>query len=198
MQTDRDEAVIDPARGFAIVPVRLGGQALGNLGLTGPLPSEAVLNAVAYLVAIGIERARTLEEASRAEAARQSEVLKSALLDALAHDFKTPLTSIKAAVTSLLGQPRPDTDRELMTIINEEADRLNRLVAEVLEMVRIEAGKLHLEKRAQDVSEINRLHARGAQAGPARPACGRPAAGRPARGGCRFRFRTAGFETTAG
>jgi two-component system, OmpR family, sensor histidine kinase KdpD len=154
LQVDRDEALIDRGRGLALVPVRLGGQALGNLGLTGALPSDAVLNAVAYLVAIGIERARTLEEASRAEAARQSEVLKSALLDALAHDFKTPLTSIKAAVTSLLGQPRPDAERELMTIINEEADRLNRLVAEVLEMVRIEAGKLHLEKRAQDVSEI--------------------------------------------
>jgi two-component system, OmpR family, sensor histidine kinase KdpD len=154
LQVDRDEALVDRNRGFAIVPVRLGGQALGNLGLTGPLPSEAVLNAVAYLVAIGIERARTLEEASRAEAARQSEVLKSALLDALAHDFKTPLTSIKAAATSLLGQPRPDADRELMTIIDEEADRLNRLVAEVLEMVRIEAGKLHLEKRAQDIGEI--------------------------------------------
>jgi two-component system sensor histidine kinase KdpD len=134
--------------------VRLGGQTLGNLGLTGPLPSDEVLNAVAYLVAIGIERARTLEEASRAEAARQSEVLKSALLDALAHDFKTPLTSIKAAVTSLLGQARPEADRELMTIINEEADRLNRLVAEVLEMVRIEAGKLHLEKHPQDVTEV--------------------------------------------
>ena len=154
LQEDRDEALIDPVRGLAIVPVRLGGQALGNLGLTGTLPSEAVLNAVAYLVAIGVERARTLEEASRAEATRQSEVLKSALLDALAHDFKTPLTSIKAAVTSLLGQPRPDVERELMTIIDEEADRLNRLVAEVLEMVRIEAGKLHLEKRALDISEV--------------------------------------------
>jgi two-component system sensor histidine kinase KdpD len=154
LQTDRDEALIDRSRGLAIVPVRLGGQALGNLGLTGRLPSDEVLNAVAYLVAIGIERARTLEEASRAEVARQSEVLKSALLDALAHDFKTPLTSIKAAVTSLLSQSRPDADRELMTIINEEADRLNRLVAEVLEMVRIEAGKLHLEKRPQDIGEI--------------------------------------------
>jgi two-component system, OmpR family, sensor histidine kinase KdpD len=154
LQADRDEAVIDRMRGFAIVPVRLGGQALGNLGLTGSLPSDAVLNAVAYLVAIGIERARTLDEASRAEAARQSEVLKSALLDALAHDFKTPLTSIKAAITSLLGQSRPDADRELMTIIDEEADRLNRLVAEMLEMVRIEAGKLHLEKRPLDVGQI--------------------------------------------
>ena len=154
LQADRDESLIDRSRGLAIVPVRLGGQALGNLGLAGGLPSDAVLNAVAYLVAIGIERARTLEEAGRAEAARQSEVLKSALLDALAHDFKTPLTSIKAAVTSLLGQSRAAQDRELMTIINEETDRLNRLVAEVLEMVRIEAGKLHLEKRALDVGEM--------------------------------------------
>jgi len=154
LQVDRDDALVDRSQGFAIVPVRLGGQTLGNLGLTGALPSDAVLNAVAYLVAIGIERARTLEEASRAEAARQSEVLKSALLDALAHDFKTPLTSIKAAATSLLGQPRPDADRELMTIIDEEADRLNRLVAEVLEMVRIEAGKLHLEKRPLEINEI--------------------------------------------
>ena len=113
-----------------------------------------MLNAVAYLIAIGIERARNLEEASRAEAARQSEVLKSALLDALAHDFKTPLTSIKAAATSLLGHDHPEADRELMTIINEEADRLNHLVAEVLAMVRIEAGKLHLEKRPLDVGEV--------------------------------------------
>ena len=154
LQADREEPLIDAPKGFAIIPVRLGGQALGNLGLAGPLPSEAVLNAVAYLVAIGIERARALEEASHAEAERKSEVLKSALLDALAHDFRTPLTSVKAAVTSLLGRDRPDEDRELLTIINEEADRLNRLVAEVLEMVRIEAGKLHLEKHPHDVAEI--------------------------------------------
>jgi two-component system sensor histidine kinase KdpD len=154
LRAELEEARLDEQGSYAIIPVRLGGQALGNLGLAGALPSLAVLNAVAYLVAIGIERARALEEASHNEAARQSEVLKSALLDALAHDFKTPLTSIKAAVTSLLGGDRSAEDRELMTIINEEADRLNRLVAEVLEMVRIEAGKLHLEKRPHQVAEI--------------------------------------------
>jgi len=156
LQAGRDEPLIDAQKGFAIVPVRLGGQAIGNLGLAGPLPSAAVLNAVAYLVAIGVERARAMEEAGQAEAARRSEVLKSALLDALAHDFRTPLTSIKAAVTSLLGGERSPADRELMTIINEEADRLNRLVAEVLEMVRVEAGKLHLEKHPSDVTELIR------------------------------------------
>lgn len=156
LRADCEEPVIDEQRRFAIIPVRLGGRTLGNLGLAGTLPSGAVLNAVAYLVAIGIERARALEEASHAEAARQSEVLKSALLDALAHDFKTPLTSIKAAATSLLGRDWPEGDRELMTIIDEETDRLNRLVAEVVEMVRIEAGKLHPEKVPHDVSEIIR------------------------------------------
>jgi two-component system sensor histidine kinase KdpD len=154
LRADVEEPLVDAEANFAIIPVRLGGQALGNLGLAGPLPSLAVLNAVAYLVAIGIERARALEEGSRSEATRQSEVLKSALLDALAHDFKTPLTSIKAAATSLLGGDRSPQDRELMTIIDEEADRLNRLVAEVLEMVRIEAGKLHLEKRPHPVAQI--------------------------------------------
>ena len=154
LRVELEEPLLDAQGSFAIIPVRLGGQALGNLGLAGPLPSLAVLNAVAYLVAIGIERARALEEAGHTEAARQSEVLKSALLDALAHDFKTPLTSIKAAATSLLGGDRSAEDRELMTIIDEEADRLNRLVAEVLEMVRIEAGKLHLDKRPHHVAEI--------------------------------------------
>jgi two-component system sensor histidine kinase KdpD len=156
LRIECEEATIDRQQGFAMIPVRLGGQTLGNLGLAGPLPSDAVLNAVAYLVAIGIERARTMEESGRAEAARQSEVLKSALLDALAHDFKTPLTSIKAAATSFLSHDRPAEDRELMTIIDEEADRLTRLVAETLEMVRIEAGKLHPEKQPHDVGEIIR------------------------------------------
>src|SRR5262249_42826532 len=156
LKVEREEALIDKQQTYGIVPVRLGGQVLGNLGLAGRLPSEAVLNAVAYLVAIGIERARTLEEAGHAEAARQSEVLKSALLDALAHDFKTPLTSVKAAITALLEKERTPEDAELMTIINEETDRLNRLVAEVVEMVRIEAEKLHAEKKPHDVADLIR------------------------------------------
>ena len=111
-----------------------------------------MVRAIVNLIAITIEKARALEDASHAEAARQSEVLKSALLDSLAHDIKTPLTSIKAAVTSLLGTT--SGDRELLTIINEEADRLNQLAAEVVGMARIEAGKLHLEKEPVAVPEL--------------------------------------------
>jgi two-component system sensor histidine kinase KdpD len=123
------------------------------MALLGELPSEQTIRAIINLVAISVEKARALEDASHAEAARQSEVLKSALLDSLAHDIKTPLTSIKAAVTSLLSNPAP-SDRELLTIINEEADRLNQLAAEVIAMARVEAGKLHLEKHPVNVADL--------------------------------------------
>jgi two-component system, OmpR family, sensor histidine kinase KdpD len=148
------EPSIDAVRGLALAPVRLGSRPLGGLALTGAPPATAVVRAIADLIAIGIERARALEDAAHAEAAQQSERLKSALLDSLAHDIKTPLTSIKAAVTSLLGSSHDESEAELLTIINEESDRLNQLAAEVIAMARIEAGKLHLERRAIPVDEL--------------------------------------------
>ncbi|HWB87370.1 MAG TPA: ATP-binding protein [Bryobacteraceae bacterium] len=148
-----DNPSMDEQRTKVIAPVRLGGRPFGSLALLGPLPSGEMVGAIVNLVAITIEKARALEEASHAEAARQSEALKSALLDSLAHDIKTPLTSIKAAATSLLADAGGG-HRELLTIIDEEADRLNHLAAEVVAMARIEAGKLHLEKRPVPVAEI--------------------------------------------
>ena len=152
-EAEVDDISEDAASGIAMAPVRLGGRPLGSMALIGSPPSGQMVRAIANLIAITIEKARALEDAGHAEAARQSEVLKSALLDSLAHDIKTPLTSIKAAVTSLLGGA-PGSDRELLTIINEEADRLNQLAAEVVEMARIEAGKLHLEKQPVEVSDL--------------------------------------------
>jgi two-component system sensor histidine kinase KdpD len=148
------EPAIDAKSLTAVVPIRLGGQVIGSLGLIGCTLSAAALNAVAYLAAIGIERSRSIEEAGKVEAARRSEVLKATLLDALAHDLKTPLTSIKGAVTHLLAQRPGAEDKELLTIANEEADRLNRLVVEVLEMARIEASKLHPDRAPHDINDI--------------------------------------------
>jgi two-component system, OmpR family, sensor histidine kinase KdpD len=147
------DATLDRPRSIATAPVRLGGRTLGSMALVGSLPSAQMVGAIANLLAISIEKARALEGASHAEAARQSEVLKSALLDSLAHDINTPLTSIKAAVTSLLSNAGSN-DLELLTIINEEADRLNRLASEVIAMARIEAGKVHLEKQAVQPTEL--------------------------------------------
>jgi two-component system sensor histidine kinase KdpD len=88
---------------FAVI--RLGTKPAGVLAFRG-IVSDAALDAICSLVAIGLERARTQEIENLAKAARQSEELKSTLLDAIAHEFKTPLTSIKAATTTVIAGNR--------------------------------------------------------------------------------------------
>jgi len=86
--------------------------------------------------------------------------LKSALLDAVTHDIRTPLTSIKASVTTLLDElqevSRLDAAgrREMLEVINEETDRLDRFVEGLVELARIEAGQLELRRRWGTVDEI--------------------------------------------
>ena len=102
------------------------------------------------------------EKASEAEALRRSEKLKSALLDAVTHDLLTPLTSIKAAVTTLLDGENDDrtielddeSRREFLDVINEETDRLNRFIEGMVELAQIEAGSNGLRRSWSDVPEI--------------------------------------------
>ena len=149
---------------IAYVPLKVGIRSIGVMILDRAtleeksLPFErGTIEALAGLVAIALERARFLKEMSRAEALRQSDALKSAILASVSHDLRTPLTSIRAAVDNLL---QSDLDwekaalREFHLIISEEVDRLTRLVQNLLEMARIEAGELRLEKEWCSVSEI--------------------------------------------
>lgn len=105
------------------------------------------------------ELQQTFEEASEAQSLRRSEKLKTALLDAVTHDLRTPLTSIKGAATTLLrnlegGTLSPDVREELLTVIDEESDRLNRFVEEMMELAQIEAGNLKLRRAATSAGEI--------------------------------------------
>jgi two-component system sensor histidine kinase KdpD len=145
----------DAASQTTLIPISLGGQPIGSLGIQGSQVSETALHAIGNLMAITLERAHAQDVATRAEAARQSEELKSTMLDALAHEFKTPLTPIKAAVTSMLS----DTDmspphQELLRIVDEETDRLNSMLTEAIQMSRIEAGKLQLHRKPQSLKTI--------------------------------------------
>jgi two-component system sensor histidine kinase KdpD len=136
--------------GVDVWPIVLGGRAVGALAATGIRLSDSAVQALLNLVAIALERVLTEEAANKAEVARQNEEFKSMLLDAIAHEFKTPLTSIKAASTSLLGEEeglRPE-HREMASIINEETDRLSLLVTEAVKMSQIEAGKVKLDRVA--------------------------------------------------
>lgn len=103
------------------------------------------------------ETARLADLAHRAEMVRQSEEFKSTLLDALAHELKTPLTSLKASLSALRAAPEQPANRaELLAIAEEETDRLNRLVSEVLHMARLQAGKLRLNREACAVDALIR------------------------------------------
>jgi two-component system, OmpR family, sensor histidine kinase KdpD len=152
----RDEAIIDTEQALYFLPVRIGVKPIGGLGISGAMLSRQTLDAIGSLIAIAIERARAVEQLSESEADRQGERLKSALMDSIAHDFRTPLTSIKAAVTNLLGAPNgdPKQGQELLTIINEECDRLNHLVEEAAEMAKLEAGEFELQLEAVPIHKI--------------------------------------------
>ncbi len=132
--------------GALTIPIRLGGEPIGSLAIEGAGVSETALHSIGNLAAIALERARAQETASNAEAVRQSEELKSALLDALAHEFKTPLTPIKAAVTSMLADGTlTAAHEELLRLVDEQTDRLSSIVSEAIRRARIEAGKVQLE-----------------------------------------------------
>ncbi len=142
--------------GVTIAPVVLGGRPIGALAMIGSSLSDGAMQALLNLVAIALERVRTEDAANRAEAARQSEEFKSTLLDAIAHEFKTPLTSVKAASTSLLSDPGQLTPqgRELVSIIDEETDRLSLLVTEAVRMAQIDAGTVRLDRAPTDIGTL--------------------------------------------
>jgi len=146
----------DESTRTTVTTIRLGGQPIGSLAVRGISLSDTALQALVNLVAIGLEKERGREAAARAEAARQSEELKSTLLDAIAHEFKTPLTSIKAAASALLStsRARPDEERELLSVVDEEAERLAQLVTEAIHMARIEAGQIQLNKGLHRVESL--------------------------------------------
>jgi two-component system, OmpR family, sensor histidine kinase KdpD len=152
----REDMQIDEERSVCFAPLRLGSRILGSVGISGPVLSRPSLEALGSLIAVAIERAHAIEMVGKTEAAREGERLKSALLDAIAHDFRTPLTSIKVSVTNLLSPAKLDEAQriELLDIINEECDRLNRLVGEAAEMARLEAGEVKLQMETLRVMDL--------------------------------------------
>ncbi len=139
-----------------IVPVRLGSEPMASLALQGGKMPEAVLQGIANLVAIGLERARAQDLAEQIEAARQSEQLRTTLIDAMAHEFKTPLTLIKAATTSLLASPDEpkDSRQEQLTIADEEAEHLRKLIDDAVEMARLDSTHIDVDPQVSNVQEI--------------------------------------------
>lgn len=152
----RGELVVDQEKQLCFVPLRIGVRPVGSLGLEGAVLSRETLEAVGSLVAISIERAGAVETLTRTEASRESEKLRTALLDSVTHEFRTPLTAIKLSVTTLLSTPQIEADgrKELLTVINEETDRLNHLVGEAAEMAQLDAQQVELRRETYAVREV--------------------------------------------
>jgi two-component system, OmpR family, sensor histidine kinase KdpD len=153
-----------PAGDAYRVGIEAGGRALGSLWALrrredgGPGATETrLLAAVADQVGQALEQDRLAAAARDADIARESDALKSALLESVSHDLRTPLASIRAAAGSLI-----DTEVELGTedrratavMIDREADHLNRVVTNLLDLSRVEAGALRVEREVYDLGDL--------------------------------------------
>ncbi len=138
------------------VPLRAGVRPRGLLRLTGLQLSTDTLQAIGGLASIALDRAQALEEVARSEANKESERLRTLILDSITHELRTPLTSIKGATGTLLAMDNLNADdrRELLTIIEEEADRLNKLVGQAIEMAQIESQEVHMTFAPVDLKEV--------------------------------------------
>jgi two-component system sensor histidine kinase KdpD len=138
------------------LPLRIGMKPAGALAIKAVSLSRETLDAIGSLVGIAAERARAIEELANTRAEQESEKLRTALLDSVTHEFRTPLTSIKASVTGLLEEDEiGDSERrDLLAVIDEETDRLNRLVGEAAEMAQLDAQMFKLERELNSIRDV--------------------------------------------
>jgi two-component system sensor histidine kinase KdpD len=143
----RIEAV---TRALTLVPLRVGERAFGVLRLDGPITGtvfgdhpEQLLIPFANEAALAVQRVELAAAAAHADALREADEMKTALMTSISHDLKTPLAGIKTSVSSLLDASvawsEVDTAAFLETI-DSQADRLNRVISDILDLNRIEAG----------------------------------------------------------
>ncbi|MGZ8612639.1 MAG: sensor histidine kinase [Actinomycetota bacterium] len=150
-----------PERPPERLPLSVGSNNVGLLVLRGsrPAPTEVesrILRAFGDQLALVLERDRLLRTATEAEVYRQTERLRQSLLAAVSHDLRSPLAAIKATVTDLLDDdvPRtPEVRREALEAINTESERLNALIANLLDMSRIESGVLRARLTSVEVAD---------------------------------------------
>ena len=146
------------------VAIRTGDRTQGSVWLTRPRSQGTpdagetrVLAATADQIGGALERDRLLGDATAAEIARRSDVLKSALLDSVSHDLRTPLAAIRAAAGTLMDphvEWPPDERREIAEAIDRDATWLDRLVTNLLDMSRIDAGELRADLQVFDLGDL--------------------------------------------
>jgi two-component system, OmpR family, sensor histidine kinase KdpD len=146
------------------LPMRTGRGAIGVMGIDsdkpGPLltpDQRRLLDALRDQGALAIERVRLVEDMDRVERTAETERLRSALLTSISHDLKTPLAAVLGAAGALRDMSAKLDDAEkadLLTTIIEESERLNRFIANLLDMTRLESGAITPNVALHDIGEI--------------------------------------------
>ena len=151
---------VDTGQDAIYAPLKVGVRVTGVLVLTSSALKGGTIEAISGLVALALRAGSLPQRAEQCRSVKRQaklDQLKSALLASVSHDLRTPLTSIRAAVDNLLDKSLDwdrDALREFHVIISEEVSRLTRLVQNLLEMARIEAGELHPVKEWSSVPEL--------------------------------------------
>lgn len=140
----------------SVVAIRESGTLAGSLGIVGPALSQALLDAIAERVGVAITKAHAARQSMEAELARRSENLKSAVLDALAHEIKSPLSTVKVSVSTLLSQQpgSAEQQRELLNIVVQEADRMNHWIDDAVQMSSREAREFRFTKTPNQIRTV--------------------------------------------
>jgi two-component system sensor histidine kinase KdpD len=147
----------DPKTGTWYCVLRLGTRAVGGLALHDTGMTKLAATALASLSAVAFERVRALRREARAEAARQTEQLRTAVLDALAHQFKTPLTVARTASSGLLAVGGlTELQAELVTVIDEQARTLDHLASRLLRAGMLDSAEFNPKRRPVLFSELLR------------------------------------------
>jgi two-component system sensor histidine kinase KdpD len=151
-----------PAANLRYLPLKTPRLVVGVLGIAAPATQltqeqRRLLEAFANQGALAIERARLAEEARQMQLLQTTETLQRALLDSISHDLRTPLVSITGALSSLAESDLhldADEQRALVENARTEAERLNRLVGNLLDMTRLEAGGLRVVREPTDLQDL--------------------------------------------
>jgi two-component system, OmpR family, sensor histidine kinase KdpD len=152
-ETDSGSRALNADSSVVIKPIKVGGQWAGSIGIAGAGVSPGLLEAGAEAVGSAIAKVRGAQAAKEGEIARRSEELKSSIFDALAHEARGPLNSITIAATTLLSERPGDAaqQREMLSIVKEEADRMSRWIEEAARLSRTDTGGFKPNKTPQDV-----------------------------------------------
>jgi two-component system sensor histidine kinase KdpD len=158
------ESAFNLERSVAFAPLKLADRVIGVLRVDGPLGDspfrsepESLLTALASEAALAVQRAELAREAAHAAALREADEMKTALMASISHDLKTPLASIKAAVSSLLDESvswSPEDIDAFNRTIDSQADRLSRVISDILDLNRIESGSVQPDQEPVSALEL--------------------------------------------